>query len=381
MRARLFIASLAIVSAVIVLAGLFAHLELRRWLEARVEDELTHKLAVARVAVEMSASAPDDALADRLGDALDARVTIIDESGAVRGDSDVAAADLTALENHRARPEVAVALAAGHGDARGRDRRMSATVHKDMLYLAQKFTRADSAGVIRVATDYDVVDAAAARLRMLLALAGALGLAAAVGMSAFASTMLSRTLRTLVAHAQSLATEGSARFDVDGGDEITGVAGTLQRLADDLARTVLTLASERDRFAAVLEAMSEGVIGLDASGAVVLINAAARDLLQVGEGALDLARIAGLDDAATKARGGAVASAEIEVPVKRTVQVRAAPVRAGGAVLVLHDISEVRRLERVRRDFVGNVSHELRTPVSVIRASAETLLHSGVDDA
>jgi two-component system phosphate regulon sensor histidine kinase PhoR len=232
------------------------------------------------------------------------------------------------------------------------------------------------------------IDAADARLRVLLALAGALGIAAAALLSALASQLFSRTLRTLVAHASALV--GGQRF---GDDEIGGLAGALQKLGTDLGRAMGALAAERDRFAAVIEAMSEGVIGIDADGRILFVNAAARALLGtesgialVGRSVIEIARIPALDALAMRARTEAVVTeAEIELHSARAAParlllVRAGPLRGGGAVIVLHDVTEVRKLERVRRDFVANVSHELRTPVSVIRANAETLLLGGLDD-
>ncbi len=387
-RGRLFLASLGVVGVVLVVAGVVAQGLLKGWIEGRIEDELSHALDAARVAAETARAAPDDALAGALGGALGARVTFIAVDGAVVGDSARATARAEAPAVLKARPEVAQALAG----QRGRARRPSVAAQKDTLFLAERWRTPDDdagGGVVRVAANYDDVDAALARLRLVLAMAGALSLAAAVVMSALASQLLSRTLRAVVLHARALAGargEGGEPMRHDDDDDIGGIAGTLQKLAEDLSRTVGTLASERDRFAAVLEAMSEGVIGLDAEGRVVLVNAAARDLLRVdaegvGRSLVELTRVPALDEAAHKAREGEVASVELELPAPvRTLLVRAAPVRAGGAVIVLHDVSEVRRLERVRRDFVSNVSHELRTPVSVIRAGAETLLHGGLED-
>lgn len=389
-RQRLFMASLLVVSVVILIAGLIAHFELRRWLEGRIEEELGHKVAAVRIAAEVSAEPPGDLLADRLGASLGVRVSFIDAAGVVRGDSDVPAADLAEVENHQQRPEVQASTAGG----RGRDRRMSQTVHKELLYLAAPWARPDGRGTVRVAADYGEIDELAGRLRLLLVAAGGLGLLAAVVMSGIASHLLSRTLRMLVAHARALT--GEPRFgegaltlprDGEDDDEIGGLAGTLHRLATDLGRAVSSLAAERDRFAAVLEAMVEGVIGLDGDGRVIFVNAGARALLgaptdAVGRSLMELARVPALEEAARVARGGAVAAVEVEIygPSPRTLLVRAAPVRAGGAVIVLHDVTDVRRLERVRRDFVANVSHELRTPVSVIRANAETLLLGGLED-
>lgn len=254
-RGKLFVASLALVAAVVLATGLFAERELRAWLMGHLREDLEEKLEV--VAVALGSAAPPgpagiDALADALGAALRARVTFIRNDGVVLGDSWIALADLPSTTNHSDRPEVRAALDAERGFAR----RRSSTVHEDMLYSARAVTGPTPAGafvhVVRVAIPIAVVEDAAARLRMLLGVAGLLGLAISVVMSVAASQVLSRTLRALVSHAQGLSAGIGSRAAAAPTDEIGGLRGTLDRLAAELKRNVALLAEERERMGAVL---------------------------------------------------------------------------------------------------------------------------------
>jgi two-component system phosphate regulon sensor histidine kinase PhoR len=373
LRGKLFLVALALTLAVLVPGGLYMQHELRVNTGNRIERDLERDLQSARLLLEnapASAPADFDRLADSLGETLSCRVTLMTVDGRVVGDSEVALARLARVENHASRPEVEQALATGHGA----DGRRSRTTQADLLYLAERFRGPNIEGVVRVAHPLDEIQEAVARLRWQLFIAGLISLFAGIALSAAAAHYMTRTLRELVDSAHALA---------GGSPEPGPLAGSLKRLSQEIERTVGALASERARFAAVLEGMNEGVIALDRESRVTLMNRAAHELLgsgddAVGRALLELVRVPALDELV---RGGKPHTAQLELrQTRRRVLARLAPQPGTGAILVLHDQTTLHRLETIRRDFVANASHELRTPVSVISANAETLRAGALDD-
>jgi two-component system phosphate regulon sensor histidine kinase PhoR len=233
------------------------------------------------------------------------------------------------------------------------------------------------------------VDAVVGRLHSLLLVAGAVGLALAVLLSALASHLLTRTLRTLVRNARALALgERTLPLAMASSDEIGGLAGSLQTLSDTLENTVAVLAEERDRLQTILDGMREAVLAIDRDQRITLMNQAACDLLGLSSRPedrllLEVIRVPAVEQLLAQAERGQPATAELELPgiPSRCLLGHVASLKTTQEhVLVMHDVTDMRRLETVRRDFVANVSHELRTPVSVIRANAETLLGDALDD-
>ncbi len=385
-RGRLFLVSVALILAVASTSAVYLEFELRRWFEGRLEDELLAHATASLPAVESTADVGDfDRLADRLGAATDARITLIAADGRVLGDSAVAHADLPGLDDHGDRPEVIAALARG----RGLSRRASTTLGTDMLYVAVPFTHPTRAGVLRAATPLAAADGTVSRMRFLVMVGSALGLIVATIMSLFASDLLSRRLRALLDRARAMA-DGHAVPELPGkGDEIAGLDRSLRRLDDALEDVVGTLARERDRSEAVLEGMEEAVVAVDGHKQVTLVNRAALALLDteaspIGRPFTEVVQNARIRAALDRALAGEPRTLQIDMTragETRHLLVRVTPQRAGeGGVVVLHDVTRLRRLETMRRDFVANVSHELRTPVSVIRLNAETLRDGAMHD-
>ncbi len=382
-RGKLFAVSLLLISSVGVASGAYLEHALHGWLLSMTETELSRHVRTFR---EVFAALPADvkqldAVADRLGKATSMRVTLIALDGRVWADSDLSLQQLSTVENHSGRPEVRAALATG----RGTSRRYSTSVGSDLLYLAVPVDR-PVAGVVRVATPLRDVERAIWHLRTLLAVAALLGLVTAVFMSGLASHMMSRALRTLVEKARSLAQGARPHLPDASPDELGTLAGSMNRLARELDRSVAALVQERDRLDAVLQGMSDAVIAIDRDARITMVNQATTALLDmpqdaVGKPLVDMVRVPELIDLAerTTTEPQAVELSMGLSPV-RHLQARANPIRAtGGTVIVIQDTTEIRRLETVRRDFVANVSHELRTPVSVIQANAETLLSGALD--
>jgi two-component system phosphate regulon sensor histidine kinase PhoR len=406
-RAKLFLVSLVLMTVVGLSSAAYLENALRGWLVSRIESDLySHARATESLLITALDSAPTkpptlsiakiDLLADRMGAATASRVTIIGPGGAVLGDSELSPAQVRDVESHADRPEVREAQTQQVAISR----RYSTTIDQQMMYVAMPWSFKDRhledqqadqpAGVIRASVPLREVDETVEALRWMIFVASLLGLAVAIFMSGLASHLLARTLRKLVNYARALSLgESNPRPPIDKNDEIVnGLTGSMTRLSDELSQTVDALARERDRFEAVLENMSEAVIAVDAQRRVTLVNRAAVDLLEleaepVGRPVLELLRTPGLQDVLDAAAKGRQASEEFEVSVSTTklVLAQASPQQeAVGTVVVMHDVTELRRLETMRRDFVANVSHELRTPVSIIRATAETLQDGALDD-
>jgi two-component system phosphate regulon sensor histidine kinase PhoR len=387
-RLKLFAISLALVVGVGLVSGVYMERRLRAWLMGRVEAELLVQARLGRDLVELL---PDlgregvvrqeaaDQLADRLGASSSARVTIVENGGAVLGDSGLSLDEVRHVENHGHRPEVEQAMADGQGAAT----RYSTSVRSEMFYVAVPFRRAETSGVVRVAMPLSEVDSAVHRVRVILLLAGLVGLACAVFISGVASHLASRPLRSLVLSARQWRSSGlTQRLPVSSDDELGRLAGSFNELVGELDRTLKNLAGERDRLETILEGMTEALLALDPEDRVTHVNRAAMELLglmvsPVGHVLIEVMRAPALAELIERVHREREVAAESELSLagSRTVLARAAPIKStGGIILVMLDITEMRRLEKVRRDFVANVSHELRTPVAVIQANAETLL-------
>jgi two-component system, OmpR family, phosphate regulon sensor histidine kinase PhoR len=211
--------------------------------------------------------------------------------------------------------------------------------------------------------------------------AGALAIAIGALLGWAASTYLSRLVRDLLQRLRSQVTP--LRTGIDAVDEL---AGSIQQIESELEASMRTIAAERDQFGAVLESMTEAVLALDDAERVELFNRAATELFGVTARGIPLpptVRIPALDGLLREAKLGRAGSEEVSLAGddERVLRLQVSPQRDGrGVVIVIHDVSQMRKLERMRRDFVANVSHELRTPVSVIQANAETLLGGALAD-
>jgi two-component system phosphate regulon sensor histidine kinase PhoR len=389
-RAKLFAVSLGLILVSMIAAEVYLRPAIETNLTDRIRGDLLVRLALiedaAAVVRDMSPTTWD-ALADRLGPRAQGRVTFIGADGRVLGDSEVALPDLPTLENHRDRPEVAQALA----QRTGTSTRWSVTVHDRLMYAAVPLTFPDGTrGAARLAVPLAGVDAALKHLHDLLLLALAVAFVVAIVISSGAAHILSGALRRMTDVARRMsAGDLQARTRVSGGDEVAALGRALDHLAGNLSNTLTELRGERDLLERILQSMREGVLVLGADRRILLVNPALRDTLLLGpsvEGMapLEIVRNAHLQELLERAfSANAAASGEIETGglTRRRLLVHASPLpaaqgQARGLLAVFVDVTEIRRLETLRKDFVANVSHELRTPVTAVRSAVETLRHT-----
>ena len=357
-------------------------------------DLLVRARMVAREASAMSVPLDDEGAWGRFaadwGHAADSRVTVVRRDGVVVGDSEHPMGDPSRVENIGRRPEVRQAFDKGDGW----EEHASASSRQRTYFGAVSFEREVArAGVVRLVRPLSDVDTAVAEMRRLIWIGSSLALAFALLLSHVVARRMSAAVSELTDAARRM-TDGdlSVRTQFIGHDELGELGHALDRLASSLANSLGQLRAERDLQGRILEAMYEGVVVIDRDGRIVLVNPALRSMLLMGADAvgkllIEAVRHAQLEDliALSRAEPSEANRLEIELPglKPRRLLVHAAtlPGDDEGLLIVFVDVTELRRLETLRRDFVANASHELRTPIAAVRSATETLRSGALEDA
>ncbi len=373
---RLLLGSLLVVGVILVLVFTLSERGLRSGLLTTTTERM---VADARLLATLWHPGIDpDSLADASAAALGVRVTLIDSTGRVVGDSEFESPALERLENHASRPEV---LTARSGQT-GTDVRLSRSAGDEALYFAVPAPL----GYARVAISTSAADQTISRARGAVLVAGGIGALAAMVLALFFARAVSRPVTELSEIAQDIAAgDLTRRPALVAPGEIGDLAVALHRMTEQLASRLSALEAEDLLLGAVIDALNEAVVAVDARRQVVRVNVAGRRLLGIRDAvpfsADNLPREASLREALSAALAGESVDALEIVLEGRTVALTARPLSRGGAVLAALDLTDVRRLETIRRDFVANVSHELKTPLTVIGGFAETLADPGVPAA
>jgi two-component system phosphate regulon sensor histidine kinase PhoR len=355
---------------------------------------VTHTLAplLPPHGTPLAPSYPDlQAITRNLAALAHARLTIIAPDGTVIADSDTPDDKIAGLDNHRARPEVMQALSG----EKGTDIRLSSTVKQRLYYLAIP-VRHDGhlTGLIRLALPLTVLDERVHALVQALTVALGVAFIVSVGLSILLARTVTRPLTEMVATAHQLA-DGrlDMRLPVSSHDEIGILASTLNHMAEELENKIQALSEDRAQLLAILTCMVEGVLLLDARGRILQVNPALQQMLMSTEKPIrdqpfgNLVQDPALHQLVsqvleTKQHHGSeitLAGSGRILRVEASFTGRDQPQDAC-AVLVFHDVTALRKLEKVRKDFVANVSHELRTPLTSIHGYVEALLDGAKDD-
>jgi len=395
---KLGFAFFALLIAVLLPVDFYAERALRRDYESAGFEQLS---AIARIALAnppqtsslaTAPSAPVDRLALRDWVAKMAastvRVTVIATDGQVLADSQ---SDPSTMENHAGRPEIRDAFAKGDGQSI----RYSVTIKRNLLYYAVRLSSAGAPPVVlRFALPLQTVDQAIGEFRQRLWLASIVMLLVTGTASLLISRSFSDRVDRLTKFSLRVAQGDFRPIEADRtGDALDSLAVSLNQTAAQLDRTIRTLTEERNLSSAILASMVEGVAVVNASERLLFSNEGFSEILGLdvpprsGSALVEVVRQTELLEAVREVlKGEPRVETEIVTGTLRQhfFAVTVAAVRAAetsGAVIVLHDITELRKLERVRRDFVANVSHELRTPLTAIQGFAETLLAGAIDDS
>jgi two-component system, OmpR family, phosphate regulon sensor histidine kinase PhoR len=372
---RLMLGSILILVLTVGILFWLAERSLRRDLQADIAHSLESEARLVREALPTDSSAWPAAVR-RLSAQTGHRITLIDRQGWIRADSDFPPGPLPSIENHSQRPEIRAALAGGRGVAS----RRSETVGRLLLYVALP----GPPGVVRVAAGLEQVDEVVGRAQR--AVAGAALLALLIGsvLALAAGRSIAQPLIEIGSAARAIAAGAPPRFPRSGIPDIDGLVQVLREMHHQLADRFGQLRREQAETAALVESMVEGVIAADERGRIVTANLAARRMLGYDPTELlpelpELFRVKAAREVVNAVlRGMAVQDRELEMD-GRVFLMNARPLPTGGAVLVIHDLTDLRRLEAMRRDFVANVSHELKTPLTSISGYAETVLTDSPD--
>ena len=388
------------VAFTLVVAGavyIYLNTSLREDVSGHTREQLLNDARLIQSYLEntpLPALSPEiiDPIADRLGEQCGARVTVVRDDGVVAGDSSIPLSSVPLMENHGDRPEILEAVASGIGNSI----RYSNTLETDMAYVAVPFRTEQAIGVVRVALPLQQFQWIESHIWKIVLAALGIGLLLSVVLSWGTERLVSRPIErmTEVARRQAggdLEVTASAPAHV----ELSSLAAALNEMAAQSKERLSRIREENAQLEAVLSGMAEGVLVTSAEGRILMVNPAFKRMMDVDAWCLNKRPIEvvrnhdlqSVVDAAIVSAPSLQEDAVFDLTLEwnqRIFQVHLTPIRIGeqlhGVVAVFHDMTELRRLEQVRKDFVANVSHELRTPLTSIKGFVETLLDGAMED-
>jgi two-component system phosphate regulon sensor histidine kinase PhoR len=393
---KLYAILVALVILVAGLAGVLVSIRIQAESLAEIERSLQARAQLLEeiVASSLTAQGSDDIQAriQSLGDQLGTRLTVLGKDGRVLADSQEQPRNMS---NHGSRPEVLAARSQGSGSSV----RLSDTLGTEMMYFALPvFANGQLTGYVRTALSTASVDLRLEGLRYLVM--GTAGLAAVVALiiGFFLTRSVIRPLSEMTAVAESIAS-GNYDWqlpDTSRKDEIGKFESALSQMALSSRNRMEKIIANRNELAAILGGMVEGVVAVDVEQSILHMNSVSGGMLgaspeeSLGKKIWDVTKVKEVADVLTDVlKGGTEIKRKLRItgtPRDEVIEMHSSPLLDGdgkvtGAIVVLHDVTELHRLENVRKDFVGNVSHELKTPITAVRALAETLMDDSEMDS
>ncbi len=386
-RTQLTLSYIGIVLLVLFSMGLYLGSALKGVLDKRITSELEVQASLTREF--LIEQLPDqftyeeiDNLVDRLGEAGNVRLTFIGSDGRVWGDSERDGEALIEMDDHSSRREVQDAKDFGSGMID----RESTTTETEYRYFALPVERNQKLiGFCRVALPMEDINFALSRQQRMLLYASIVGSILAILFGIFSTGAIVKPIKKLTQITQSIAGgEISSRVEVKSNNELGQLLQNFNLMTDRVHEQIDKISIEKHRLETILNNMNEGVLLVNGASEITYANPAAVEMLNlpdmyVGRALIEINRIPELQALLLEAeQTDTVAYAEIRLGnlMESEAEVTIVPVAAESEyVIVIHDVSHVRKLERIRADFVANVSHELKTPLTTIHGYAETLLN------
>ena len=392
-RSRIFFIVFVLLTISIAITYVVAERDLNNTFKEQTLNELEKKANLLAISVGSLTRFDDinaaDLFANELGSATNSRVTFIKNDGQVIGDSELDFDEISIIDNHGNRSEVIDALKNGAGWSS----RYSSTLNQDLLYFAIQDNEDVYPNIIRISVPITYIDNITDTLGLSILLLFVVVFIVSAIASGVSANYLYSNIQELANVASNISKGKTISDDIDAlptqrDDEFGTVARSISQLSEDLKNQIKIIAKQRDQFGLVLDDLGEGIIVTNKKGKVVFTNEQASVILNT-ENLFDRSikefDIPALNYLFKRVKSKKRADIEFEIEINRrtTKWVLGSMNQSkttGQFILVLHDITQLRQLNSMRRDFISNLSHELRTPVSVIRANSETLLDGALED-
>lgn len=392
-RNRLTFVFVLLIGLSVGILGIFVSNLIERTYLDSLSERLTKEARLLANTIDWQQDVEEmDRLSDMYGKSLDLRLTFIAADGTVIGDSE---SDPDTMENHADRPEFQQAL--GKPVEVGESTRYSATVEKELMYIAFPVVREEQpVGVVRVAMSLEAINVSIRQIWMSLIV----GLLLLLIVAALVSSRLARGITRPIEDMTHLArgiTHGDFSHDpvhVKSRDELGQLARAIQHMSISLQRQLGTIRESERRWKSVIETMPSGLLLVDSKGQIVLVNPEIENLLGVKRTEIiggsytqfaHTSHLGHLIDHCIRTKSNVREEIHFSLPDERILEASLSPVkddrdRILGVVIILHDMTAIRRLEKMRSEFVANVSHEIKTPVTSLIGFTETLLDGALED-